>query len=1351
MRSMACSTGFLIILLCLSSVVYGKSSGSWKPYTCPDGLAGGNIRSMVEDNEGNLWIATEGDGVSRYDGESFENFTKDNTDSRLPGNFALQILKDSKGNLWFAVWGHGVCKYDGKDFAEVLTIRDGLVSDFIHSISEDKKGNLWFGARAGVSRYDGGRFENFTTEHGFLPDERVSAILEDAAGNVWIGTTVGNIYNYDAHSRIFRPSHRMANGVISIAEGRSGDLWFGTWEGLYRYDGKDFLPFPLTDKESATEIVQSIMVDRQGNLWFATTDGVRKYDGNIIESFIESDGLAHMDVTAIVEDREAGMWFGTWGGGICQYDDKIQNYSLSQKEIEQAIEDRNGNLWFTTKGAGVFRYDRETLQSSGDPDHFTIEDGIANNEAGKVIKDDKGNLWFDGVGGITRYNGEAFEAINDAKFPATAQVVPILSDSGGSLWLDIREDRDTTKIAKYNVSRAQIFPMELPWGDNKRANYKVGAVLEDSAGNIWFGMSPGGIYRYNGIALEHFKATETAGLDGDSISSIVEDAEGNVWFGISGNDRPRAGSKGGAGLSMYDGRQFHSVPISSNSVSSSLKDKDNNLWFGTWHGGVSRYDGEFEDYTTDDGLASNTINYLLSERKRSGYLWLGTQSGGVSQYDGKNFQTLTKEDGLLSNWVEPLIEDRYGNIWFSYEQTATGSLTKYTPRKIPPQIQISHVVADDTYENAEKAEPFKVRTLSNVRDVVFHYRALTISQLDSMRYTFQLEGYDAEPRVTESRQVKYENLEPGEYVFTVRAIDRDLNYSAAESAYLTVVPPWHYQKRYIIPLGLIGLVFLMAFVLVSWRYSSNRREMLEQEQRSREELQSKNAELQKAKEAAEDASRAKSDFLAKMGHEIRTPLSTILGYTHILQRNRDLKYEVHNALEKIGDSGRDLLKLINNVLDISKIETERVELQNVEFDLVTLIDGLSRDFMFRCEKSELGWRLEWQKGDSEGGRGGGVVSLTRPPSRLPIYGDEVKLRQVLFNLLSNSVKFTESGEVTLRIVLPADSLFGELGSQAADSTQSATQHTPDALPFTFEVIDTGVGISPEDRSTIFGLFQQGERGKAKDGIGLGLNIAKGNIELMDGQLDFESEPGCGSRFFFTVSLQLAKGEISPSSIDVKRRAAHLAPGYEVSALVVDDVPENQEILVQMLSDIGVHVMSAGSGDQALDCVRSQRPDIVFMDIYMSPMDGIEAAKQIWAEFGKESIKIVAVSASALDHERKTYLSTGFDAFIARPFLAEEIYDCLASILRVEYEYEDLQPESIPLLDLSDIELPANLIMRLEEAAEFYSVTELKSCLDEIKEFSEAGQRLAEYLYPLLQAYDMKGILDVLSEVQQNEP
>ena len=380
-------------------------------------------------------------------------------------------------------------------------------------------------------------------------------------------------------------------------------------------------------------------------------------------------------------------------------------------------------------------------------------------------------------------------------------------------------------------------------------------------------------------------------------------------------------------------------------------------------------------------------------------------------------------------------------------------------------------------------------------------------------------------------------------------------------------------------------------------------------------------------------------------------------------------------------------------------------------------------FRLRCEQKQLGWRVEWL----------GFDMLHTPPvaeDHVLVRGDEGKLRQILINLLSNAVKFADSGEVSLRI------------SRSATDGRCSSE-------FTFEVIDTGVGIPPEDQATILEPFQQGKEGATKGGTGLGLTIARKQIELMGGELAFESEPGIGSRFFFTVPLAPAAKEIRPASSPVGRAVAHLAEGYRVKALVADDVRENREVLSKILSDIGADVIAAENGQQAVEQVRAHRPDIVFMDIRMPGMDGLEAARQILSEFGHETVKIVAISASALAHERERYLSAGFEAFIPKPFLAERIYDCLANLLDIEYEYADVGEKQTVPLDLSRIELPEDLVLHLKEAAELYSTTELKRCLNEVERLGEDGYRLAEYIRSLLQNYDMEAILNVLAEMKDD--
>jgi CheY-like chemotaxis protein len=349
-----------------------------------------------------------------------------------------------------------------------------------------------------------------------------------------------------------------------------------------------------------------------------------------------------------------------------------------------------------------------------------------------------------------------------------------------------------------------------------------------------------------------------------------------------------------------------------------------------------------------------------------------------------------------------------------------------------------------------------------------------------------------------------------------------------------------------------------------------------------------------------------------------------------------------------------------------------------------------------------------------------------------VHGDEGKLRQVLINLLSNAVKFTGEGGVTLRI-----------------SDSHDTQHVS---LFTFAVIDTGVGIAPEDQAAILEPFTQGQASATQGGTGLGLAISQKLIAIMGGQLCLESEVGKASRFWFTVPLPPAQTEVPSPKAAVGRTVLHLAAGHSVKALVVDDVAENREVLSRILSDIGVQVTTVESGQGAIESVRADRSDIVFMDIRMPVMDGVETTMHLWEEFGRETMKIVAISASTLAHQQEEYRAAGFDAFISKPFLAERVYGGLETLLGVNYEYEAESESAVEAesLDFEGIEIPQDLLRRLKEAAEFYNITEIKKCLNDVTRLGAEGERLAAHLSSLLDDYDMEGMLALLSEIAASD-
>ncbi|MEO7932134.1 MAG: CHASE domain-containing protein [Chthoniobacterales bacterium] len=482
-------------------------------------------------------------------------------------------------------------------------------------------------------------------------------------------------------------------------------------------------------------------------------------------------------------------------------------------------------------------------------------------------------------------------------------------------------------------------------------------------------------------------------------------------------------------------------------------------------------------------------------------------------------------------------------------------------------------------------------------------------------------------------------------------------------------------------------------------------ERTEQLARANEALTSEISVRKQAEEAAAAANRAKSLFLANMSHEIRTPMNAILGYCQILQRAASLPAFQRDAVATIASSGQHLLHLVNEILDLSKIEAGHMELQLAEFDLVELSREMAAMFQQPCEEKSLGLRIEWTGGED----------------RRIVDGDEGKLRQVLINLLGNAVKFTDQGLVTLRI---------------QPQEEGRCQ---------FEVRDTGIGIAPELQKSVFEPFHQGATAVHRGGTGLGLAIARRQVELMGGELEVWSDEGAGSTFFFNIPLQTpVAGSLQPRR---SRMVRSLAPGSRVRALVVDDIEENRAVISHMLESIGCEVRTVDSGPAALAAVAMETPDIVFMDMRLPGMSGIEATQLLVARH--KGLHIVSMSASVLQDEREACLKAGCDDFIGKPIRAEQVWQCLQNLLQVEFDYDEsatAEHPDTPPLDLAQIVLPEDLALRMMMAAELHSATVLKNCLRELHALGPREQRLAEHLREFMASYDMETILKIVAQI-----
>ena len=1182
----------------------------------------------------------------------------DETDG-LAGGVVQAITQDREGNMWFGTFQGGVCRFDGVHF-EIFNTKNGLPDDIVDAVFQDRDGDIWIGTYNGLARYNGVSFVTYTQQDN-LPNNAIKAISQDLQGNLWIGTD-GGLSRYDGqHFKSFTTQDGLpGNRVSSILQDHQGNLWIGTDGGLCRYDGQQFIRFTVKEGLLSNRIF-SILQDHQGSLWVGTDKGLSRYDGRAFTNY--TTGIAR----TIAQDSTGTLWFTTSKGlGYFAFvGDHFDSLSvvdgLSDGWIIRLFVDREGNLWVGTYGnVNCLPYEAGLT--------FTSENGLPENTVWSLAQDRDGDMWFGTYSGVCRYDGRQLTIYTqDDGLPGNS-IFRQLKDRKGDLWFGVLG----SGICRYDGHSFTSFTPEdgLPSPD-------VWSLGEDRDGSIWIGTNRG-VSRWDGKRFTTFTAAD--GLANGRVIAILQDRRGDLWFGTS------------YGLSRWDGEHFTNFAavdgLPGENVTALFEDDRGHLWVGTAGDFVARWDGErFTAFTSADGVTGNYGWAIVQDRK--GVLWIGSWSGGISLWDGCLFQSLTQKDGLANNQVRSLYEDRAGNMWVG---TAGGISRVRRAALSPPLVSIDAVVADRRYVHERE-----VSVSSNVGRITFEFHGTSFkTRQNGLVYRYRLRDYDRDWQTTRTMRVEYENLTRGTYTFEVQAVDRDLNYSAPAQVQVSVHLP--YESMAWISVALAGVLL---FLWQTGRVVRRGRRLRE----ANTTLSVTNKDLEEARETAESANQAKSLFLANMSHEIRTPMNAILGYAQILRRARDLPPPHRQAVETIERSGDQLLRLINDVLDISKIEVGRMDLNPTDFDLHELLEGLGVMFQMRCREQGLQWRLE------------GIDSFSRP-----VHGDEAKLSQVLMNLLSNAVKFTLQGEVVLNVT-----------AQAEDR-------------YCFEVMDTGMGIAPAEIQTLFQPFQQGQAGVQRGGTGLGLAIARRQVELLGGQLAVQSKLGEGSRFFFTVPLPSAQVILRDEATESFDRVQRLAAGFQVRALVADDVAENRDILSRMLEDIGVQVEVAEDGRQALERLAVHLPAIAFLDIRMPGMDGVEVMRRIWEEWGREEMKVVAVSASALDHERQHYLEAGFDDFLDKPVRLEQLYACLARLLKVEYEYAEPAREGTAPLELQGVSLPPELFQHLKNAAELSSVTELEKYLDEVERLGGGASRLATHLRALSQDFRMEEVLAILDRL-----
>lgn len=1231
------------------------------------GLQYTNIQSIIEDKSGNLWFGTKGGGVAKYDGQNFTNFTQN---EGLGNNNVSCLFEDENGNLWFGTWGGGVTKYDGQTFTR-FTAKEGLSSDYVFSIMGDRSGNLWIGTwQGGVSKYDasadaGKTFAHFTTKEG-LSFNSILSIIEDRSGNLWMGTDGG---------------------------------------GVSKYDGKTFTHF--TTKEGLSHnIVTCITEDRNGNLWFGTQGGgISKYDGQSLSAgqagfthFTQKEGLRNNFVLSIIEDKDGNLWFSNWGGGVTKFDasdDAGQRFTyfpvlegLRNANVQSILEDKSGNLWFGTGGDGISKYSGQGLK------HFTQKDGLTYPIRG-IVEDQSGNIWIGTYGGgILKYDANLGQEQNHPTGQAgfiqfiekdpgySALVTSLLADKSGNIWFGTWGGG----ITKYSTSGvARQFFTHFTEKEGLSIN-RVTSIAEDKSGSLWIGTDFGGVSKYDGKTFTHFSTKE--GLSHNVVSCIAEDKDGNLWFGTLGGGVTRYAASGDTASNASNDAASNDVIKNfthftakeglSNYVLSILTDHAGNLWFGTLGDGVAKYNGQnFTYFTEKEGLGNNTVRSIIEDK--SGNLLFSTDLGLSKLTQAKQAEmtekirlgTINESDAFFTNYPgvnagQTVFEDKNGAVWVG----ADDRLTVFHPLELRADtvalnLQLTHVALFNeniawaalahkkdtviTLGNGVKMKDFRLDSLSkwynipqglrlayNNNFVTFNYTAITLQSPGMVKYQHQLEGLeDKWSALNTNSEATYSNLSPGTYIFKAKARNRHGIWSKELRYTFTICPPWWLTWwAYIFYVALFGgsLFALYRFLL---------RQRLQQ------------AESLRLRELDD----IKTKLYTNITHEFRTPLTVILGMAHqVLDHPKE---HFKEGLKMIIRNGQNLLTLVNQMLDLSKLESGKLTLHNRRADIVSFLEYIAESFHSLAENK------------------GVQIHFIPEADQLIMDFDELRLQQIVSNLITNAIKFTPGG--------------GHI--YISGSTKNGK--------FILKIKDTGIGIVETDLPYIFDRFYQsdGSHTRNGEGTGIGLALTRELVKLMEGTIVVKSTKGKGAEFEVTLPAWhgsddgVKTKELSPLSVNINKEVPvpidDSSPGSLATQVLMDNnsPSENPRILIaDDHEDVRAYLASclknnyaveiAKNGQECVDLAFNNTPDLIVLDVMMPFKDGFEVCKTLKTDERTSHIPIIMLTAKADMDSKLEGLEQGADDYLTKPFHKKELLLRIRNLLELRRQLQQYYRSSL---------------------------------------------------------------------------
>lgn len=1203
------STGWLCILYLFFLIPFCQGQMT-KPVfshlSVDEGLSQSSVYAITQDRKGFIWLGTR-DGLNRYDSRQVVVYRNQPTRRKnLPSNTINALLHDSQGRLWVGTSkGLALYKSEGDDFERISA--QGLPDSTILSITEDRRHRVWVGTSKGLYQLEGPKpyrlksLRSYTYQRTEPSHPNTRALFEDRQGNLWLGTSLGLTQlkargngQLDIHDYFLQPAdsvyHNLSNGINTIAQDPQGRLWLGTdRKGIAVFDprlGKISSWNPVPGLDLSTQTIRTIQPDGSGHFWIGTLSGlyVVASDGSWFKTLTneptDAESLSDNSVRSIFRDRDGSIWVGTYYGGVDFYSPYARQF-------------------------GSFGPLGET---------FKIAGPILPSTDGRQIwlgTEDRGVMLINANRSVARHYRHDPK---DPKSLSNDKVKCLLAEGNQGLWIG------TLKGLNYLDLRTQVITRFLHEPNNPHSlpNDRIYDLKRDAQGKLWILTNLGGLCAFDPKkqSFESYvpRAGQHTSLSSRNATCLLLDHQQQLWVGTtSGLNRKLPGRDA---FVRYQHRETDPMSLSSDHLVCLYEDRKHRLWVGTREGGLNLLrPGQqgFERFSTANGLPSNTIVGIQEDRQ--GHLWISTDKG-LAHFDPEHarFVHYNRHDGLVCKEFTPnsTYQDPQGYLYFG----GYNGIVHFHPDSIRrntrvPQLAFTQVrlFNEPITRLSESGEPdidFERGLTFTHQQNVFSIDFAAFNYINSSknRYAYQLMGFDEEWNYVSEPRALYMNLNPGTYVLRVKGSNNDDVWNSKPlELTITVLPPlWKTPLAYVV----YALTFVALLRLWS-RFNRNRLQLAHELQREHEE-----------KKRQQELHQTKLNFFTEIAHEIRTPLTLVMGPLEVLASQYGQEPGIHKQVSLMRASTDRLLRLLNQLLDFRKHETGNVQLQRQQADFVRFLRQIVHSFLGHARSRQVQLNFE-----SEG-------------EEIPLWFDAGEMEKVISNLLVNAFKFTPAGgRITVQV--------------------RATQEEVTLL-----IEDTGLGIPAEEISQIFKQFYQADRHQSRDtGFGLGLALSKSIVEQHQGQISVESqEAGLEHTGFTRFKITLPILPVEEPLVTLPEPAvcealpvvtrSEPAAGEKPLLLIVEDQADIRNYLVDLLTT-EYQVLEASNGVEAWETASQLLPDLLITDLAMPEMDGLTLTHRLKTDARTSHIPVIMLTAKdGVDHQLSG-LQTGADDYLTKPF------------------------------------------------------------------------------------------------------